>query len=401
MRLVIHDSTGHPGPVQLSRELARRGHCVEHQFCASFPNGRGATKRQDGDPDTFSIRGIDLGREFARYSPLLRLRQELQYAWMTVRAIFSVRPDMVVFSNAPLLGVFLMTLAMRIRGVPYVFWWQDVHSDAIGSIARRRLGRLGDLAGWLAVRIERNVARGAVSVMPIAEAFIAQLDAWGIPRSKVQVFPNWGTIEEMPARPRDNEWARSHGLASGPVAMYAGTLGLKHDPAVIAELARTAPPELQLVVVSEGKGRDWLEEHAHGASMLTLLDFQPYECLPDMLASADVLLVLLEPDASRFSVPCKVLNYFCAGRPVLAVVPPDNAVAQMIRSAGAGLVVPPGDPAAASAALNRLVSDEQLRRTMGSAARKYAENEFDIGAVGDAFESAIHKLQSGVLAPTR
>ena len=39
---------------------------------------------------------------------------------------------------------------------------------------------------------------------------------------------------------------------------------------------------------------------------LVLLDYQPYESLPDILASADVLVAVLEPDAGRFFVPSKV-----------------------------------------------------------------------------------------------
>lgn len=397
-RLIVHDFAGHPGPVQLSRELARRGHHVQHQFCASVMTGRGATTHRNGDPPSFSIRAISLSREFARYTPILRVWQELQYAQLSVRAIIRLRPDAVILSNVPLLALFFMAFALRMRAIPYLLWWQDVHSEAIRSIARRRLGWLGDLAGWLAVRVERSVAHGAVTVMPITEAFNAQLDAWGIPRSKVHVMPNWGAIDEMPTRSRDNDWARTHGLTRVQVAMYAGTLGLKHDPAAIVDLARAAPPGLQTVVVSQGKGRDWLEANAGEDARLTLLDYQPYEDLPDTLASADVLIVLLERDASRYSVPSKALNYLCVGRPVLALLPPDNVVAQMIESAGAGIVVPPGDREAASAALKRLVGDEELRAKMGSAARRYAESAFDIYAVGDRAESAIRTLQLGPAA---
>ena len=175
---------------------------------------------------------------------------------------------------------------------------------------------------------------------------------------------------------------------------YAGTLGLKHDPAVLVELARTAPTGTRFVVVSEGKGRDWLEAQAGAESRFTLLDYQPYEQLPDMLASADVLVALLERDASRFSVPSKVLSYFCAGRAVLAVLPSDNAIAETIQSAGAGMVVPPGDLAAASSALNRLLSDRDLRQKMGMAAREYAERFFEIGAIGDRFESVIRDVRN-------
>lgn len=218
---------------------------------------------------------------------------------------------------------------------------------------------------------------------------------------KVRVVPNWGAIDEMPVRPRRNPWATAHGLTDVPVVMYAGTLGLKHDPSVLARLAQSVPDGSRVVVVSQGQGREWLETNAADVESLALLDYQPYEQLPDMLASADVLIVVLEQDASRYSVPSKVLNYFCAGRPVLGLLPGDNAVAHMIESAGAGIVCSPADMAAASTALNDLLADPEARERMGNAARDYAEKTFDVAVVGDLFESvvsAVYDLPSHLLS---
>jgi glycosyltransferase involved in cell wall biosynthesis len=39
----------------------------------------------------------------------------------------------------------------------------------------------------------------------------------------------------------------------------------------------------------------------------------------------------------------KVFEYLAAGRPILAVVPPDGAAAALIRETGAGVVVAPDD----------------------------------------------------------
>ena len=395
LRLVVHDYSGHPGQVHLSRELARRGHHVEHQFCASYTTGRGATERREGDPESFTVRAIELGSEFARYTPLVRLRQELQYARASARAVLAARPDVAVLSNVPLLSLLILTLLLRLRRLPYVFWHQDVYSEAIRVIARDRLGRLGGLVGWVAGRAECQVARGAAAVVAISDTFKEQLDAWGVEASKVHVVPNWGAIDEMPLRSRDNAWAKAHGLVDVPVVMYAGTLGLKHDPSVISKLARTAPTGSRTLVVSEGRGREWLESEAGDVPGLTLLDYQPYEQLPDMLASADVLLVVLESDASRYSVPSKVLNYLCAGRPVLALLPPDNAVANMIEAAEAGLVVAPGNADGASAALWSLLSSSAARDQMGTAARRYAERTFDVGRVGERFESMLCDVKNG------
>jgi colanic acid biosynthesis glycosyl transferase WcaI len=397
VRLVIHDYSGHPGQVHMSRELARRGHHVEHQFCASYTTGRGATERRDGDPATFSVRALELGGEFARYSPLVRLQQELKYARIAARAIQDATPDVVVLSNIPLLSMFFLARTLRRRQTRYVFWHQDIYSDAIGVVARRRLGPMGRVIAWAAQRAERQVARGAAGVVPISDTFLDKLDAWGVARDAIRVIPNWGAIDEMPLRPKDNEWSRSQGLADVPVVMYAGTLGLKHDPSVLSRLAQQVPEGTRVVVVSQGQGREWLEDQVGNTPALKLLDYQPYEQLPDMLGTADVLVVVLESDASRYSVPSKALNYFCAGRTVLGLLPTNNAVAHMIESSQAGLVVDPGDAEKASAALNDLLADAQTRAKMGAAARAYAESTFDVRRIGDTFESVV----TGVYDPAR
>ena len=57
LRLVIHDHCDHLGQVHLSRQLARRGHQVEHQFCVSYTTGRGAIQLRDGDPESLLMIG--------------------------------------------------------------------------------------------------------------------------------------------------------------------------------------------------------------------------------------------------------------------------------------------------------------------------------------------------------
>ncbi len=50
----------------------------------------------------------------------------------------------------------------------------------------------------------------------------------------------------------------------------------------------------------------------------------------------------------------KVFEYLAAGRPILAVVPPDGAAAELIRDTGAGVVVSPDDVEGIAAALQEL-----------------------------------------------
>ncbi len=124
---------------------------------------------------------------------------------------------------------------------------------------------------------------------------------------------------------------------------------------------------------------------------LRLLPFQPMEHYPDILGSADVLVALLEPTAGTFSVPSKVLSYLCAGRPVLAAIPPENLAARTIERAGAGLVVSPTDEEAFLVAAKRLRVEHGLRHDAGRAARAYAEVTFDTDRITDRFETVIDR----------
>ncbi len=144
-------------------------------------------------------------------------------------------------------------------------------------------------------------------------------------------------------------------------------------------------------MASEGTGADWLRQHSadHALTNVRFVGFQPYENLPEVLATGDVLLVILERTAAAFSVPSKLLSYQCAGRPLLASVPPENLSSRIISSSNSGIVVPPDDHRGFVEAARRLVNDGVLRTEMGADARRYAEDTFDITSIGDAFESII------------
>jgi glycosyltransferase involved in cell wall biosynthesis len=257
------------------------------------------------------------------------------------------------------------------------------------------LGRVaGGLVAWIADYTEAAVARNSEHVIAISETFLEVLERWGLSSEAVTVIPNWAALPEMPVRPRDNQWARSHDLAGRHTVIYAGTLGLKHDPRIflrLAEALQQADPEARVVVISEGQGRDLLEKERAQRDLnnLMLLDYQPYDCLPDVLGTADVLVAVLEPDASRYSVPSKVFNYLCAARPVVGVMPADNAAAITLTTSGAGVLADPGDTGKAASRILELLAAPPLRAEMGAAGRRYAEATFDVTTIATTFEEVL------------
>jgi glycosyltransferase involved in cell wall biosynthesis len=296
----------------------------------------------------------------------------------------------VLSSNAPLIVQRVLLQTAHAHGARFVFWQQDV----ISAAARRVLGRRSRLVGAAAERavglLERRLLRASDAVVVISEDFLPLLRRWGVGEERTGVIENWAPLDELPSLPRDNRWAREHGLVDRFVFLYAGTLGFKHDPSLLLELARWASGNESVVaVVSEGPGSDWLAREGAGERGLLLLPYQPYERLPEVLASADVLVALLEPDAGSFSVPSKVLTYLCAERPLLLSVSGGNLAARVVERSGGGIVVPPKDPAALVAAAGSLHADASLRAELGSRARSYAEATFELETIADRFEQVL------------
>jgi putative colanic acid biosynthesis glycosyltransferase WcaI len=385
LRIVVHDYSGFPFPVQLSRELARRGHGVLHLHCPSYRAGKGDLELREDDPPTLEIEPIDMGAQFAKYTPMKRVRQELTYGGRVGRRVTAQEPDVVLSGDTPLFAQTVILRSCRRMRVPFVFWLQDLSGIAMQLEAERRLPG-GRMLGQAVVGLERKALERSAAVVAISEDFRETLLAWGLPQQKLHVIENWAPVDELTVRPRANEWARRHGLDGRPVLLYSGTLGLKHDPALLHRLA-TALPEVAVVVASEGLGADWLRERP--LENLLLLGFQPYQELPEVLGTGDVLLVILERDAGRFAVPSKVLSYLCAGRPLLAALPSDNLAAKVVEASGAGLLVEPDDAEGLVDGGRRLLGDPQLRERLGAAGRAYAERTFDIGAIADRFEGVI------------
>jgi glycosyltransferase involved in cell wall biosynthesis len=393
MKILVHDHSGHPFQAELSRELARRGHEVRHSFASGYVSGKGRLTASPGERVRFE--GIGGARPIDNLRFASRLVREIQRGFALFGQARRARAEVVLVSNAqiPTLVVFAALMALARR--PWVLWHQDVYAVAVRSFAGKRLGRAFRLVAACFEVAERWCARRAAAIVVIAPSFVPVHEKWGT-ADKVTVIPNWAPLDEITPVERDNAWAKEHGLAGVRTLLYSGTLGLKHNPALLVQLARQvidAGQPLQLVVVSQGPAEVVLRAEADRLGVpLLLLPFQPYERLPEVLGAADVLVVLLEQDAGAFSVPSKTLSYLCAGRPILGLMPAENLAARLVREID-GCVLPPRPAALPEAAawVGGMLSDEQAALTVGKAARVLAEREFALDGCASRFEQILQE----------
>lgn len=395
MRILVNDHSGHPFQVQLSRQLARDGYHVLHTYSASFQTPKGNLQKGPQDPVNFNSLGLSLSRPFAKYS-LRRFKQEAEYGSLLIREIEAFRPDVLISSNTPIVAQRVISECCRKEGIGMVFWLQDIYGVAMSRLLGRKYGPLGKFIGRYFTRIEDSLLQGSDAVVAITEDFKPYLLNIGIPEEKIYVIPNWAPLSELPIMERRNQWSKDHGLNNKTVLLYSGTLGMKHNPDLIVTLANhfKGNPSVRIVVISEGLGADYLQrlKAAKALDNLLLMGFQPFDCMPAIMAAADILFAILEQDAGVFSVPSKVLSYLCSGRPIVLSVPPENLAARTVHEIRAGLVTAPDDREGFIQAMDRLVNDPTLRRELGSNGRQYAEDTFDIKKIVLDFNNIITKI---------
>jgi len=89
------------------------------------------------------------------------------------------------------------------------------------------------------------------------------------------------------------------------------------------------------------------------APLVTVLEYMPHRQSLQHLLDADLLLLVSGADAKW--IPAKLFEYLAVQKPILAVVEPHGAAAQLIKESKAGTVVDHHSPAAIADGLVRLI----------------------------------------------
>lgn len=397
MKLIIHDYAGHAFPIQLSRELARRGHDVLHLYAGHNQTPRGELQGRDDDPSSLAIRGVFIRKPLHKGALIQRWFQEREYGRCLKEGICDFRPQIVLSANTPLDAQKAILKETHRQGASFAFWLQDFIGIATLRILGQKLPMMGKLIGEYYLKMEKRLLDRSDAVIGITEDFTPTLKDLGIDPERIHIIPNWAPIDKIPVLPRQNQWAREQGIEAEFVFMYTGTLGMKHDPRLLRALAgsnRKKGEAKTLMVVSEGPAAEWLRLASASSTDHGLLvrDFQPAERYAEVMASADVLIAILGKAAGAFSVPSKILSYLCAGRPLLLSVPRENLAARIVTENEAGIVVEPGDTASFLEGAQWMYEHPEARKVMGENARRFAEAHFRIDSIAARFEIILQGL---------
>lgn len=313
---------------------------------------------------------------------LSRILHLLSFAFSSLPVVLwqalTWRPEVVMVIEPPLACAPVAWTAARLSGARAWLHVQDLEVDAAFDLGMLKNARLRKFV----LALERGLMRRFDRVTSISQRMLVKLREKGVPEENIGFFPNW--VDTDLIRPLKGASALRATLgvdAETPVLLYSGNMGEKQGLEVIVEVARAfeSRENALFVLCGDGAARARIERSAAGLSNVRFMPLQPMERLNELMNLADIHLLPQRQGAEGLVMPSKLTAIMASGRPVVAGACGDSDVGRA--AAAGGLVVPPGDAGAFSAAIGRLLADAPMRQQLGSSARAYALANWERGTI--------------------
>ena len=371
----------------LASHLKRLGHSVQVVTAhPNYPDGRLERRDRFRLMRRESVDGIPVIRVWMFAATGAGFRRLASYLSFSVTSLFgslvAKRPDVVFVESPPLfLGVTGWLVARRFQA-DLILNVSDLWPDSVHALGLMREGYLVRQAE----RLELWLYHRATAITTVTEGLSRQLmRRKGVARNRLLFLPNGVDLRDLDPTPPAMERPR-------PTIVYAGTHGFAHGLDVVIEAAPHAP-EIDFLLVGSGSEKHRLQQEVRrkGVSNVHLMPPVPPSQIADLYAGAVAGLSTLRRSTQMGSVrPAKILAIMACARPVLYAGSGEGA--ELVRSADAGVIVPPEDPVALAAAARQLVADPLRASQMGQNGRRYVTDHLTWSVLVEQWLRSLQKV---------
>jgi glycosyltransferase involved in cell wall biosynthesis len=333
--------------------------------------------------------------------------------WLSARALARIGvPQVVVTGSGTELGRRLRTAGVRVSSTawrmgldPRVLWpilretrQRPVILHAHDAHALTLAGVVSHLARTPLVvtrRVDIPLRRrgfwgSATRIIAISDAVADVLQRDGISRDRITVVNSGISLESVATVTKVGIRGR---LGLGPDALVAASVGAlvghkdHHTLIGAAERLSQRVPDLHWVVAGEGELRPSLERQLAVSGLRSRVHLVGHMDDPvRLIADADLFVMSSKAEGLGTSV----LDAMALGIPVASTSA--GGLPEMLAN-GAGLLVPPGDPVALGEAVERIVTETELRAALVTRAKAEVTKFTDVRmaeALASVYRSCVH-----------
>ncbi len=280
---------------------------------------------------------------------------------MTLRAVERIVRDTgadVVHTHGKGAGLY-GRLAAWLLGVPAVHTFHGIHYESYSRPGRQ-----------IYLALERRLASVTHTVINVSRTQDEETVRLGLARpGRSAVIVNGIDVEELAARPVSGKTELGLNADDQVLGCVARFDPVKRHDVLVEAFALVAQrrPNVALLLAGEGPERDRIAQHAKVHVVPGALGWQT-----NLYSSFDLYVTA----SSKEGLPLAPLEAMASGLAVVATRVPGHT--DVVDDGTSGLLVPPGDDPAMSAAIESLLNDPERRRRMGQAGRERVRKEFTV-----------------------
>ena len=244
--------------------------------------------------------------------------------------------DIILSPSPPLTIGCLNNLLGRLKGCKVVYNVQEIYPDILHISDTSLIHRF--LRG-----MEKRVYNKSTAVTTIDQVFYNTIVKRFRDRSKLHIIPNFVDTELYHSGISTDVLDKTLFPENDNIKLlYAGNIGFAQDWEPLIRLAeKTKELPVEYFLIGMGVKKQWVIEQkaAFGLENLHILDYQPRQLMPAILAYSDLQYIFMTPEQEDMGFPSKVYTILACARPLLVCSGENTPIVNFLEPVGCAKII--------------------------------------------------------------
>lgn len=250
--------------------------------------------------------------------------------------LFIKNVDVIVSPSPPLTIGRLNNWLGKLKGCKVVYNVQEIYPDILNKPETSLIHKY--LRG-----MEKRVYNNSAAVTTIDQVFYDTIVDRFENKSKLHIIPNFVDTELYHSGVSTESLNKNLFPENNNIKLlYAGNIGFAQDWKPLVRLAeKTKNMPIEYFLIGMGVRKQWVIEQKTtlGLDKLHILDYQPRQLMPAILAYSDLQYIFMTPEQEGMGFPSKVYTIMACGRPLLICSGKNTPIVNFLNPIGCAKIV--------------------------------------------------------------
>lgn len=306
-------------------------------------------------------------------------------------ALFMKNIDIILSPSPPLTIGRLNNWLGKLKRCKVVYNVQEIYPDILNKPETSIVHRF--LRG-----MEKRVYNNSDAVTTIDQVFYDTIVNRFDDKSKLHIVPNFVDTDLYKSGVSTDVLDKNLFPENDNIKLlYAGNIGWAQDWEPLVKLAeKTRDLPIEYFLIGMGVRKSWVEEQkvSLGLDKLHILDYQPRQLMPAILAYSDLQYIFMTPESEGMGFPSKVYTIMSCARPLLVCSGENTPIVNFLKPVGCAKLVTDHDLEAKTnemAEWLRGMTREKLRE-MGAKGEAVIQSQYTKDIVAKKYVNLVDSL---------